>query len=397
MNTVIASSARERAYTPSNRIQSDAFQQMCEAAAGLQNESLKRFKEEGGKVIGFLCCMAPDELFMAAGALGFRVRGTGSTNTDLADNYFTNLNCTFPRHALNMGMEGEYDFLDGIIYLNSCDHIRRMYDNWKREVPTEFIEFLTLPKQTGEDQIKWFTEEFQILREKMEKHFNLEITDEKLREAIALGNQTRRLQRRLYELRKQDDPPITGAETLIVMVAGTAMQKAEYNVLLQDLLEELEGKQGTGREYRARFMVTGGILDDPKWIDAVEEVGGLVVVDGLCFGGRIMWEDIDESIENPVEALGQYYLADRPSCPRMFDKQEERSRFTAEAAKEYKVDGIIGAKMIFCDQWNVENYLLKNDMHEEKIPFMSVEREYITSGTGQLKTRVQAFIESLGK
>ncbi len=397
MNNMITSSGSQREYTPSDRIQCDAFQQMCEATACVQNSALKRWKENGGKVVGFLCSMAPDELLIAANMLGFRVRGTGSTNTDLADNYFTNLNCTFPRHCLNMAMEGEYEFLDGILYLNSCDHIRRLYDNWKLNIDTEFIELIALPRQTGPDQVKFFTEEFQMIREKLESHFKIKITDDALRDAIKLGNETRRLQRRMYDLRKQDDPPITGAEVLTVMVAGTAMPKTEYNVLLRELLEELEGKQGSGKEYRARLMITGGVLDDPKWINAVEEVGGLVVADGLCFGGRIMWEDIDETIEDPIEALGRYYLADRPSCPRVVDKQEERAEFTANMFKEFNCDGIVGAKMVFCDQWNVENYMLKSDMHEQEIPFMSVEREYITSGTGQLKTRIQAFIESLGK
>jgi len=384
-------------FDPTARIKSRPFQMMAEAVAGLQNPLLDSFRKEGGKVLGFLCSMAPEELLMAAGCLGYRMRGTGSTNTDLADNYFTALNCGFPRHVLNLGIEGEFDFLDGIVYLNSCDHIRRLYDNWKREVPTEFIELLTMPKTTGDDQVRWFTEEFQLLRGKLEQHFGVEITDEKLRVCIQVLNETRGLQRELYMLRKQDNPPITGAEALTVMVAGTAMPKAAYNELLRELIDEFRDQRGTGREYRARLMVTGGILDDPRWINVIEEIGGLVVVDGLCFGSRMMWESVDETIEDPIEALGRYYLTDQPGCPRMVDRQDERAKFTETLAREFRVDGIVSAKMVFCDQWNVENYMLKSDMAALGLPFLSVEREYITSGTGQLKTRIQAFIESMGK
>jgi bcr-type benzoyl-CoA reductase subunit C len=373
-----------------------AFETFCEAAATLANPALKRWKEQGGRVMGFFCSMVPEELFMAAGLLPFRMRATGSTETDLADAYFTNLNCTFPRHCFNLALEGEFEFLDGLVYANSCDHIRRLHDNWKRKVPTDFIGFLSLPRQTGPDQIAWYAQEFRLLRERLERHFEVEIKDENLREAIRLGNETRRLQRRLYELRKRDEPPITGADALVAMVAGTAMPREPYNELLRELLERLAAAEGVG-SHRARLMVTGGILDDPEWIRAIEEVGGLVVTDGTCFGTRIMWEDVDEEMSDPVEALARYYLADRPSCPRIFDTQEKRSRFTVEMCREFNCDGIIGEKMVFCDQWDVESYLLDLDLKEAGIPFLRVEREYVTSGTGQLRTRVQAFIESMGK
>jgi benzoyl-CoA reductase/2-hydroxyglutaryl-CoA dehydratase subunit BcrC/BadD/HgdB len=255
---------------------------------------------------------------------------------------------------------------------------------------------VALPRKGGPDQVKWFTEEFRRLADRLEEHFGVEITSDALREAIAVTNETRRLQRELYELRKRDRPPVTGAETLAVMVAGTAMPKAMYNDLLRELLEEVRDREVEGR-YRARLMVTGGILDDPSWIAAVEEIGGLVVTDATCFGGRLVACDIDEEMGDPMAALAQYYLADRPSCPRMIDTQVKRKDFTVEMARAFDCDGIIGEKMMFCDMWQVEQFMLTMDLQEEEIPFLTLEREYVTSGTGQLKTRVQAFIESMGK
>ena len=373
-----------------------AFEAFSEAAATLAGPALQSWKERGGKVVGFFCSMVPEELFMAAGLLPFRMRATGSTGTDLADAYLTRLNCSFPRNCLNLAFEGEFEFLDGLVAINSCDHIRRLYDNWKRQLPMEFLEFLVLPRQTGPDQIAWWAEEIRKLRKSLEQHFKVELSDDDLRRAIALANETRRLQRRLYELRKRERPPITGAEAMVAMVAGTAIPKEEYNELLGEFLDELGEREVIGT-YRARLMITGGILDDPAWVRAIEDVGGLVVTDGTCFGTRLMWDDIDEKLEDPIEALARYYLADRPSCPRIADTQERRSHFTTEMYREFKCDGIIGEQMMFCDQWNVENYLLASDLKEEGIPFLKLEREYITSGTGQLKTRVQAFIESMGK
>jgi benzoyl-CoA reductase subunit C len=110
-----------------------------------------------------------------------------------------------------------------------------------------------------------------------------------------------------------------------------------------------------------------------------------------------MWEDIDETASDPLEALARYYLADRPSCPRIYDKQEQRSHFAIAMCRAFGCDGIIGEKLMFCDQWNIEHYLLDTDLTAAGIPFLSLERTYLTSATGQLKTRVQAFIETMGK
>jgi benzoyl-CoA reductase/2-hydroxyglutaryl-CoA dehydratase subunit BcrC/BadD/HgdB len=382
--------------TQTSGIQSRAFEAFSQAAGRLAGPGLRRWKQRGGRVVGFFCSMVPEELFMAAGLLPFRMRATGSRGTELADPYFTRLNCTFPRNCMNQALEGEFGFLDGLVGINSCDHIRRLYDNWERQVPLPFLHFLVLPRQTGPEQIAWYADEIRNLKKSLEQHLEVEIGDRELRSAIALANQTRRLQRRLYQLRKRDRPPITGSQALVVMIAGTAMPKDEYNALLAELLEELEARDGVGG-HRARMMITGGILDDPSWVAAIEEMGGLVVSDGTCFGTRLMWNDVPEQLDDPIHALARYYLADRPSCPRLCDLQERRTRFTTEMFREFRCDGIIGEQMIFCDQWNLENYLLANDLAEQGIPFLKIEREYLTSGTGQLKTRVQAFIESLGK
>jgi benzoyl-CoA reductase/2-hydroxyglutaryl-CoA dehydratase subunit BcrC/BadD/HgdB len=324
------------------------------------------------------------------------MRATGSTSTELADAYFTQLNCSFPRHCFNLALSGEFEFIDGLVCINSCDHIRRLYDNWKRFVAIDFIEFLSLPRQTGPDQVAWYREELALLKGNLEKHFGVEISDDALRQAITLANDTRRLQRRLYELRKHDKPPITGAQTLAAMVAGTAMPKDKYNELLQELLARLSGSEGTGK-HRARLMITGGILDDPAYVNVIEDQGGLVVTDVTCFGTRLMWRDVDQGISDPLTALAQYYLVDRPSCPRLYDKQEERTEFVTNMYRDFNCDGIIGERMMFCDQWQVEQYMLATDLKEGGIPFLKLDREYITAATGQLRTRVQAFIEAMGK
>lgn len=374
-----------------------ALRKFQEVADTLVNPEIENWIKQGGKVVGYFCSAMPSEIITAAGMLPLRIRATGSKGTELSDAYFSNINCSFPRHCFNMALLGKYDFLEGVICMNSCDHIRRIYDNWKRSVKSSFLEILCLPRKTEPPQIEWFQGEIENLKKRMETHFGVVITDERLWQAIKLHNKTRRLQRKLYELRKKENPPITGGETLAVMVAGTAMPRKRYNELLQGLLDEISHSKKGKSDYRARLMITGGILDDPAFVRVIEDAGGLVVADSLCFGSRSMWNHVSEIKGDPMSALARYYLLDRPSCPRLFGEQTTRSRFVMDMVREFKVDGVIGERLMFCDQWLVEHFMQGEDFKEAGIPFLEMDREYTLSGVGQLRTRVQAFLETMGK
>ena len=376
------------------QIKSEAFRKFVTATTAITNPELQAWKDRGGKVVGFFCSTVPEELLTAAGLMPFRMRGAGSTSTELSDAFFSSINCSFPRHTFNQALRGEYDFLDGLVCINSCDHVRRVYDNWIRNLKTPFVQVMSLPRKVQQPQIEWYRDELNILKGQLAEHFGVEITDACVRDAIRLHNEIRALQKRLYELRKGDRPPITGAETLAVMVAGTAMPREEYKALLRELLDELARSEGSG-DYRARLMIVGGELDDPEYVEIIEGQGGLVVTDSTCFGSRLMWRKVDEDEEDPIRALARYYIADRPSCPRMYGDQPNRIAYTRELAREFRVDGVIGERLLFCDQWVVEHYMTSQDLKKDGIPFLTLDREYILTGKGQLRTRVQAFLETI--
>jgi bzd-type benzoyl-CoA reductase N subunit len=374
---------------------SETLQKFAETADLLGNSATRSWKEEGRGVMGYFCSAIPEEIFTAAGFLPFRIRATGSTGTELSDAHFSNLNCSFVRHCFNVALLGEYDFLDGLVLVNSCDNLRRIYDHWKQQLPTSFVRIMSFPRKAGPPQVDWYQRELGELRSGIEEHFGLEISDSRLWESIRLHNETRRLQRQLYELRKAEHPPISGADTLAVVVAGTAMPKESYNGMLRGLLAELRDAEGIA-DYRARLMVLGSILDDPEYLRVIEDQGGLVVTDSTCFGSRIIWKEVGEEGGDPIRALAQHYVADRHSCPRTFGEHERRSEFVREMIREFKVDGVIGERLSFCDQWGFAQYSIQNDFREDGIPYLPLEREYILSGVGQLRTRVQAFLEALG-
>ena len=378
------------------KTKSKTLKEFTEAAETLVNPQIQSWKKQGGRMVGYFCAAVPEELIAAAGLLPFRMRATGSTSTELSDAYFSSINCSFPRHCFNLALKGEFGFLDGVVCVNNCDNIRRIYDNWKRQLPNTFLHIMGLPRKTGDPQVEWYREEIDNLKKTLEEHFGVEITDVKLREAIKLHNETRRLLRRLYDLRKKKNPAISGADTLAITVASTAMPKEQYNRLLTKLLSDLSSSDGIS-DYRARLLLMGGILDDPAYIKVIEDQGGLVVADSLCFGSRILWADVNEKTKEPIAALARYYVAERPSCPRTFGDYERRISFVKEMVRDFKVDGIILERLAFCDHWGFEQATIENDLKEADIPCLIMDREYILSGVGQLRTRVQAFLETLGR
>jgi benzoyl-CoA reductase/2-hydroxyglutaryl-CoA dehydratase subunit BcrC/BadD/HgdB len=376
------------------RLNSNAFERLARATAAVMNPEVERWKDGGGRVIGYFSEALPEEIITAAGMLPVRLRAPGSQGTELADSFFGPLNCTFPRHAFNTALEGGYDFIDGLVMFNSCDHVRRMYDHWVRQMKTPFAEILSLPRKAGRAQVEWFRGELAELRRKIESHYGVEIGDQALRDAIVLQNETRRLLRELYELRKADAPPITGAEALAVTVASTTMPQAIYNECLRELLADLAGAPGI-TNFRARLMILGSELDDPEYIEIIEEQGGLVVTDSLCFGSKILWKEVDEDAVDPLMALSQYYVEDRPAHARMFTEYDRRAAYVHELIDEFRVDGVIFQRLTFCELWGYEQFTMQSDFKEWDVPCLSMDREYKLNATGQLRTRVQAFLETV--
>jgi benzoyl-CoA reductase subunit C len=377
--------------------QSKTMKEFIDIAAVIQNPRVVDWKNQGGRVVGYFYSFFSQEIVMAAGIQPFRIRGTGSTGTELSDSYFSEICCSFPRHCFNQALKGEYDFLDGLVVTGNCDHLRHVYENWQNaDIGTSFLHLFFRPSKRGENMAKLYEDNLRILIKELEAHFKVEITPERINKAIRLSNRTRGLQRELYELRKTENPPITGAETVSVMVAETAMPKELYNEKLENLLAELSAKEpSAGNGNSVRLMIIGACNDDPYLSSLVEESGGIVVTDETGCGSRNIFTDIDENSDDPVALLADYYVNQRPSCPRIAGDHQRRAEGIIEKAKAFNVDGIIGEALISCDMYASEYFMLKPKLKAAGIPFMKLDKEYVPSFTGQLRTRVQAFIETL--
>ena len=372
-----------------------ALEELTSLAGDLVNPAVQDWKQQGKKVVGFMCTYVPEEILYAADILPIRLRAPNCVETTSADVYMSHLNCTFIRSCLEFTIEGKYQFLDGLVFTNSCDHVRRMYDILREIKPTDFpfLYLISVPHKVDDELIAWHRDELARLKESIEKTFGVKITDASLRNAIDVYNETRSLLRELYNLRKGKNPQLTGAETLSVIVAGFSLPKSTYNELLKQLLDELGEREGISG-YRARLMIAGsGGCDNPAYLQVIEDLGGLIVTDSLCFGSRYFWEPVEVG-DDPLLSLAKAYL-NRPSCPRMVGNVGERSDYIKQMVNDFDVDGVVFQRIRYCDLWGGQLLHLEKEMKESSIPMLSIDREYSLGAVGQLRTRIQAFLERI--
>lgn len=357
-------------------------------------DPIKEWINQGKKVIGWVCTYVPEEVIYAAGILPVRVTG-GSEELEMEEaNAYLYINtCSSMRTPMELALKKEYDFLDGFVACATCDGARRLHDVWQHYLSTPFTHILTVPRKFTERAHELFKAQVLEFKRRIEEFFQVNISDEALREAIGVYNETRRLLRSLYELRKLDNPAITGAETLEILNASIRMPKDQFNILLRNLLEELKEKNRKV-EGKIRLMLTGSILNNHHFIEAIEEWGGLVVVDELCTSTRYWWDSVETNKGyTPIEAISRRYVNNFP-CARWSPPTERFDR-VLQLAKDFRVDGSITEIVRYCVPYAHDEPLLRERLEHQGVPVLQLDLEYGAGGTGQIRTRVQAFLEML--
>jgi len=373
-----------------------AFEELLEITTSSENKYTEQWREQGKKIVGYVCSYVPEEIFYAADMLPYRITGKGVPDTSRADAYLARVNCSFSRCVLEAGFTGRYDFLDGAVFMNGCEHIRRAYENWEaNEKALPFMRLLPVPHVMDPDgnALQWYREEVDKLIQEVENYFRVTVTSEKLAEATRVHNQSRRLIRKLYDLMAGENPPFTGAQVLSIVTAGTRMPKAEFNRLLAAVLEEAEPQKGGGGG-KVRLLLAGSPLDYADFVENIENMGAVVVADTLCFGARSNW-DLTEESGDPLEAITDRYFNHVP-CPRMAGEFKKRYAFLKSQIDRANVDGVILEAIKFCDYHAGDNALFRNELEKAGIPALELERQYgPLADAGRIRTRVQAFLEKI--
>jgi len=358
-----------------------------------KTKEILELKKQGKKIFGWLCTYVPEEIIHAAGVLPLRITGYGQ-ELELEDGnaYMYINNCSFSRSCLQMGLRNEYDYLDGIVAGSTCDGARRLFDVWSHYIETPFHHILTVPRKYTERAHKLYYEEVLQFKKLLEEPLGTTITDESLLNSVHLYNESRELLKKLYEMRKLDNPPITGAETMEVLNASIHMPKELFNTYLKQLIDELN-TSGIKHSSRARLMVTGSVMNNPEFIKSMEDLGALVVTDELCTSTRY-WSDPVVLDDRPLlEAISRRYLNNFP-CARMVPSDGRFDRII-QLAKDYKVDGVVSQIIRYCVPYAHDLPLITSRLKKIGVPTLSLDVEYGTSGSGQIRTRVQAFLEML--
>ncbi|MEM5769146.1 MAG: 2-hydroxyacyl-CoA dehydratase family protein, partial [Bacillota bacterium] len=198
------------------------------------------------------------------------------------------------------------------------------------------------------------------LIKKLEELTGNKVTEQRLRDAIAEYNEARVLIKQVYELRRAENPLITGEEALKITLAYAETPISEYIKHLKLFLEDVKNRKPI-ENARARLMLIGSALDDPEYIKIIEDKGGLVVNDLLCFGGRAFGDELIVDDNDILGSIARYYLS-RLVCPRMIDNREYLHGLVISEAKEFGVQGIIYEKMQYCECWGGESVLLNEKL-----------------------------------
>ena len=357
-----------------------------------RHEYAKQWKEKHpeGKVLGYFCTYVPEEILYAADILPVRILGSHEPQ-DVTEPHIFAMFCPFCRDCLAQGLQGRYDYLNGIMISQSCLHIRQAYTSWDLHIDTEFSYYLPMPHHIQSPRATPFLrDELETFKKAVEEWTGKTITDEDLDRGIEICNESRRLLRQVYEMRKKDQPPITGLEAMYMVVSSQMTDKREHSQLLKELIPTLEGR--TLPQTGERLMVLGSENDDVEFINLVESLGATFVVDDHCTGSRYFWNEVEPQ-DDRLLAIADRYIK-RPACPTKDWPDRNRVKHVMQLAKDYNVQGAILLQQKFCDPHELDIPALRKSFKEADIPTLFLELD-VTVPIGQFKIRSEAFLEML--
>ncbi len=341
----------------------------------------------------------------AAGIIPFRIWGSMKDPPSLANNYFIDTSCFYARTCFELGLKGAYDFLDGIVGCFACDTFERMFQVWRYNIKLPYSHVVMVPHavHTGPPiSLEFFTEELNYFRKSLENYTGKKISDQSLSRSIRLFNEHRALVRELSSLRKKEPPLISGSEVEETIIASMTLPVEEANELVREVIEEARSREQHPKDRAARILIWGTPLDDVAITRLIEESGADVVVEDVCTGMRPFLSDV-EATDDPLKGIAIRYM-DKLTCPITCKEAEgthkedldRRLGYLKEIAKDYQVDAAIIQVVSYCcihliDALNVKDYLKE----EAGIPALIAEHDYNIGALAPLKTRVEAFLETI--
>ena len=334
-----------------------------------QNELVVQAVKDGLHPLGYNCAFIPETLLNLPGCFSSRLRAPRCVSTDIASYYMTTRNCPYVRSILERAIEGGYNYLHALFGAECCAAMER------------------------KGQLK-----LRVLDE-LEKRFGVDVSEEAMMKAIEDHNEISRLITEIGNYRKLDNPNITGYEFHVIMLVSEVCPHYLIKPYLEETLEELKTREPEPKfPFRAKVVLAGSEIDDPEFTKLVESCGAMVVADRYCFGSFPGREQIEiREGETAYDAICRHYLYHN-LCARFMDGEKINQRHSEikRLVDEFHADGVIVENMKFCEFWSYEKVLSSQVLGSEMgIPVCTIEKEYALGAVGQLRTRFQAFVESL--
>jgi benzoyl-CoA reductase/2-hydroxyglutaryl-CoA dehydratase subunit BcrC/BadD/HgdB len=370
----------------------------------VNNDLVRQAQNDERIAVGAVCFQIPEPLLNLPGCFSVRLRAPRTGSIEMGTYYLSNMLCEGCRAILERAMEGGYEFLDCIIAPDACAQMNRCVENIEHQNLCSkekfFVSYSDVPMKSDETALKHYVNQMRLhVLEPLEKNYGIDISDAALRQAVEEQNKISRVLTEIGAYRKEKSPRITGYEFAVLCLASYCCPKDLILEKLMETAEELKTRKPDEKPfYRARVVMVGSEIDNPELIRLTEEAGAMVVADRFCFGSLPGRQEIVLNDEEDVLLQICRTYIDWGKCPRFMntEKIKERQEYVAQLAKEYHADGLIYQQIKFCDYWGYERASAFHVMREEYgYPVLSVDHPYVVGSSGQLRTRIQAFVESL--
>lgn len=368
------------------------------------NELIAQAQSEGDICVGYVCENVPEPLLNLGGSFSVRLRAPRTGSMEMGTYYLTSFLCEYSRALLERAIEGGFGFADCIISPDGCTMMNRCVENMEllktNKKENFFYEYMEIPMKCDQNGLDLYTLQCKNhILDPLYQRFGISTSETAIRKAVEEHNRVCRLIREIGRFRMEEQPRISGYEFHIITLASYAAPKRLIINKLEETLEELKSREPDepGR-YRARVLVVGSEIDDVDFIKLIEDTGAYVCADRFCYGSFPGRDPIELNDQEPaLTQVCRHYMR-ASQCPRYMnmEKMLGRRAYVNALAREYKADGIIYEQVKFCDPWAYERMIGSHVLREDYgYPVLSVDRPYNIAGSGQMRTRVQAFVESM--
>lgn len=370
---------------------------------GLRIKELMDEKASGRKIIGSFCVFVPEEIALAANATLVGLCSGADFAMEAVEQLLPRNTCALIKSAFGFKLGKVCPYLesaDMIVGENTCDGKKKAYESLGHLVDNLYV--MDLPQMKTENGKALLKGEYLRFKEAVETLTGVTITVESLKSAIGVVNAKRAALHRLSSLRNADPAPISGLDGLLANQVSFYDNPARFTASLHKICDELEtriqDKKGAFPEKTPRILVSGCPQAVPNWkLPMIVETSGAVIVgEESCVGERgtrHLTADTGNTVDEMMDALVDRYF--QVDCA-IFTPNEQRLLNIQEMAAAYKADGVIHYGLQFCQPYLMESIPVEKALEEKGIPCLRIETDYGMEDMGQLKTRVEAFVEQLG-